>query len=117
MKASPHPSRHFSIPKHALAVLLLGMAGLVMGQVTTTYSTSGSYTFTVPAGVTSVTVECWGGGGNGGNRTSNGTTGGGGGGAYARSVISVVPGSTYDVRVGTGGSATSVTTPGSWIET
>ncbi|MCB0785694.1 MAG: hypothetical protein KDC02_16000, partial [Flavobacteriales bacterium] len=82
------------------------MAGLVMGQVTTTYSTSGSYTFTVPAGVTSVTVECWGGGGNGGNRTSNGTTGGGGGGAYARSVISVVPGSTYDVRVGTGGSAT-----------
>ena len=31
------------------------------------YDTPGDYVFTVPAGVTSITVECWGGGGGAGN--------------------------------------------------
>ncbi|MBN2487337.1 MAG: hypothetical protein JXB34_15285 [Bacteroidales bacterium] len=59
-------------------------------------------TFTVPAGVTSITVECWGGGGAGGGTNSNNARGGGGGagGAYARSVLSVVPGTSYTVTVG-----------------
>ncbi len=65
-------------------------------------------TFTVPAGVTQITVEAWGAGGGGGSGL--GSTcwdggGGGGGGAYARSVISVVPGTPYSVTVGTGGSS------------
>jgi hypothetical protein len=51
--------------------------------------------WTVPTGVTSVTVECIGGGGIGG--TSNSGAGGGGGGAYARSVLAVVPGDSYEV--------------------
>jgi len=59
-------------------------------------------TFTVPAGVTSVTVEAWGGGGHGGNRTSNGRAGGGGGGAYVRSVVPVTQFQQITVRVGTG---------------
>ncbi|MCC6576060.1 MAG: hypothetical protein IT228_01855, partial [Flavobacteriales bacterium] len=48
-------------------------------QVSMTYTTSGS--FTPPAGVTQVVVECWGAGGRGGTRTTNGQGGGGGGGA------------------------------------
>ena len=60
--------------------------------------------FTVPAGVTSVTVECWGGGGAGGGATGNPAAGGGGaGGSYARSTLSVTPGNSYTVTVGTGG--------------
>ena len=70
-----------------------------------TYSTAGSQFFTVPAGVTSITVEVWGAGGGGGssnNTNSNGGSGGGGG-AYARSVLSVSPGQTFYGFVGAGG--------------
>jgi len=69
-------------------------------QVTQTYNASG--TFLVPAGVSQVTVECWGGGGRGGTRTNNGRGGGGGGGAYVRSTIPVIEGNTYTVTVGLG---------------
>jgi hypothetical protein len=69
------------------------------------YTTAGSDTFTVPAGVTSVTVEVWGGGGGGGGRSSSrsGGAGGGGGGAYAEGTVSVTPGESYTVMVGAGG--------------
>lgn len=68
------------------------------------FNTSG--TFTVPAGVTSITVECWGGGGGGGGQNDGRDGGGGGGGgAYSKKLaISVVPGNSYTVVVGTGGS-------------
>ena len=61
--------------------------------------------WTAPTGVTSVTVECWGGGGAGGGdaQTNPNVGGGGAGGAYARKVVSVTPGNTYTVTVGTGG--------------
>ncbi|MCB0610352.1 MAG: hypothetical protein KDD12_21695, partial [Lewinella sp.] len=66
---------------------------------TQTFTSSGQ--FTVPAGVTSITVECWGGGGAGGGATGNPAGGGGGaGGAYARKVLTVIPGTTYTVTVG-----------------
>ncbi|WP_455423631.1 PKD-like domain-containing protein [Algoriphagus halophytocola] len=61
--------------------------------------------FTVPAGVTSITVEVWGGGGRGGTRRKsdgNGETGGGGGGGYSRSIITVSPGQVIDYYVGFG---------------
>src|SRR5690606_28610104 len=64
--------------------------------------TSGSGTWTAPAGVTSVKVECWGGGGGGGASTSAGWSGGGGG-EYASEVISVTPGNGYAYSVGAGG--------------
>jgi len=54
--------------------------------------------FTVPGGVTSITVYASGGGG-GGSRSN----GGGGGGAYASSVLTVVPGSVIPVTVGSAG--------------
>jgi hypothetical protein len=71
------------------------------------FGASGSWQ--APAGVTQVTVECWGPGGNGNaGPTGNPLTGGagGGGGAYASSVVSVTPGNSYTITVGTGGSET-----------
>ncbi len=59
-----------------------------------------SGTFTVPAGVDSITMELVGAGGNG---ASNGG-GGGGGGGYARSTVAVTPGTILSIVVGDGGS-------------
>jgi hypothetical protein len=60
--------------------------------------------YTVPADVTSITVECWGAGGGGGySRTFGRRTAGGGGGAYARSILTVGPGAVFTVGVGLGG--------------
>ncbi|MFV8378401.1 choice-of-anchor D domain-containing protein [Flavobacterium sp. LB3R33] len=87
-----------------------------ISQTTQTYSTSG--TFTVPAGITSLTVEAWGGGGKGGKKTTgNSAYGGGGGGAYAKKLITVTPGTTYTVSVGIG-SITPTTTAASdsWFD-
>lgn len=75
-------------------------------QVTVTYSTPGSYTFTVPAGVTSVTIQAWGGGGSGGHK-NNDSRGGGGGGGYVVNTYTVSAGNTISIVVGTGGKITS----------
>lgn len=78
-----------------------------VADVVVSYSASGTYNFTVPAGVTQLTVETWGAGGSGGpavnNATFGGGTSGGGGGAYSRRTISVVPGSVHPLTVGNGG--------------
>lgn len=67
-----------------------------------TFSSSGS--FTVPAGVSSITVHAWGGGGGGGgNNTTNDGGGGGGGGAYSSSTLTLTEAS-YSYTVGAGGS-------------
>jgi len=77
-------------------------------QTTVTFTTNGN--FTVPAGVTDLTVECWGGGGGGGRSTTdNAGRGGGGGGAYARSSLAVTPGQIIPYTVGVGGSGGNVT--------
>lgn len=66
---------------------------------TVTYTRTDTFTadgtWTVPANVTSATVECWASGGNGINNT-----GGGGGGAYSRSVLSLTPGNKHGITVG-----------------
>jgi hypothetical protein len=84
-----------------VGLLLITIFGY--SQTTQTYTTSGS--FTVPAGVTSLTVEAWGGGGGGGGATGNPSAGGGGaGGGYVKNTsLTVIPGTTYTVTVGTGG--------------
>src|SRR5690242_18356238 len=51
---------------------------------TQTVSVAGAGTFTWPANVGSVLVECWGGGGGGGGGAAAAPAGGGGGGAYAK---------------------------------
>ncbi|PUU70834.1 hypothetical protein DBB36_06710 [Flavobacterium sp. WLB] len=81
--------------------------------VTKTYVTATTpKTFTVPAGVTTVVVECWGGGGAGGGSTNAvgataRTGGGGGGGAYAKSNLTVAPTNVLDATVGAAGTAAS----------
>lgn len=72
--------------------------------ITTTYNVAGSSTFTVPAGVNSVTIKSWGGGGGGGAGTAGtGLGGAGGGGGYAKASITVTPGEGLTVAVGGGG--------------
>jgi hyaluronate lyase len=84
-----------------------------------------SATWTCPANVTALQVECWGGGGAGGSAirgTSKGAVGGGGaGGAYARlNSFPVVSGRTYFINIGAGGISSTnnlATVPGgdSWF--
>src|SRR5688572_14659394 len=87
--------------------LLFFFSDKVGGQTTTITYTATS-TWTAPAGVTSVTVACWGGGGAGGGASGNPATGGGGaGGSYVTSVLVVVPGTAYTVTVGAAKTATA----------
>ncbi|MBN1112888.1 MAG: hypothetical protein JXA53_08240 [Bacteroidales bacterium] len=86
----------------AVACISLFYSNSIFGQ--TTYSNSGTFYYTVPAGVTKLKVECWGAGGAGGSNTVwDYPSGGGGGGAYSSSIISVIPGNVYTVTVGKGG--------------
>lgn len=85
------------------SVILASFSSYLAGQTTSqTFTSSGTYT--VPAGVTEIVVECWGGGGAGGGGTDDGLdvagAGGGAGGAYARRILTVTPGSSYTVTVG-----------------
>ena len=79
-----------------------------------TFNTSGTSTWTCPSYVGAVKVECWGGGGAGGSasRTPAGGSvqygGGGAGGAYAKlSTYQVAPGNSYYMNVGAGGANSS----------
>ena len=67
------------------------------------YTTPGTYSWTAPAGVTSVSVVAVGGGGGGSSCWSSG--GGGGGGLGWKNNIAVTPGQSYTVLVGNGGAA------------
>ena len=69
------------------------------GATTFQYVTTATQPYTVPAGVTSITVKMWGGGGSSGY--SGGT---GGAGAYLSGTLSVVPGQVLNILVGGGGS-------------
>jgi hypothetical protein len=91
----------------AIAGLILFMPFETSAQ-TATYNTSGTYNWTCPDGITSVTVEVWGAGGAGGGSTSNASGGsGGGGGGYTTASVSVTPGNTYTVTVGAGGTGST----------
>jgi hypothetical protein len=76
-----------------------------MAIQTREYTTPGTFTFTVPQGVTSIIVECIGAGGHGGSAAGRGISnywaygGGGAGGSYAKKTISTTPGTNYTVRV------------------
>ena len=72
------------------------------------YSNPGDYTWTAPAGVTKISVVLIGGGGGGG-QGAGGPAGGGGALAYKNN-ITVVPGVSYNLTVGMGG--TDATGPG-----
>ncbi len=102
-----------SLSSNRLTIRLLAILGLLGNccQVSATSVTLTTGTsWTAPAGVTTVQVECWGGGGAGGSASRGGTGGtgmggGGGGGAYAIKTITVVPGNSYAYSIGSAGAA------------
>lgn len=77
------------------------------------FTSPGTYDWTVPPCVTSITVKVWGAGGGGGGaiailRNSSDPeacagAGGGGGGGYTSQTFTVTPGQTYTITVGAGG--------------
>lgn len=74
----------------------------VWGQTAVDFSVS--TTWNVPAGVTSITIECWGAGGGGHGKCTSAYPGsGGGGGSYVRDVQNVSSGQTLTITVGDGG--------------
>ena len=91
-------------------IVLLISNSLLMAQFGASPWTATSGTFTVPAGVTSITVNATGGGGAGGSGKSFsacnsdlGGAGGGGGGGFSTGSLTVVSGQTITVVVGNGG--------------
>lgn len=90
------------------------MTFAVAAATTTTLTTSQSWT--APAGVTSVDLFMVGGGGAGGITAANGyagggTGGGGGGGTVYQTNVSVTPGQSYNIVVGSGGARTISNNP------
>ena len=88
-----------------LCAIWAAVTASVNGQAV--YNVAGTYPFTVPAGVTSLSVAAFGGGGPGGagNSSTGGAEfggGGGGGGEYASGSIAVTPGNNYSVITGSG---------------
>ena len=85
-----------------------------ISELSSVYTNPAMSTWTCPANVSALQVECWGGGGAGGsamrNPNSNSTQygGGGAGGSYARvNSYPVIPGNIYYIGVGAGGSNNS----------
>lgn len=69
-----------------------------LNETSTVYNyTGGSDSWTVPSGVTSITVKIWGGGGGGGHAGSGGTA------AFIEATLNVSSGQVYTVNVGSGG--------------
>jgi hypothetical protein len=92
-----------------------GSPVLASGSITQTVSfqTAGSHSWTVPAGVTSVSIQVIGAGGGGGGGTgSQGGHGGGGGGYINAQNIPFTPGQTFTMSVGTRGNGGSTNNPG-----
>lgn len=83
------------------AAEVLADTGATTGQQS--YESAGTYTFTVPTGVTSISAVCVGGGGGGGGESYGG---GDGGGLSYKNSISVTPGEGLTVVVGAGGAGT-----------
>lgn len=69
------------------------------------FTLPGTYTWTVPAGVTSVQVVATGGGGGGGGTTSYAAGQAGGAGAVVSSTLAVAAGQVFNIVVGAGGGA------------
>lgn len=88
-----------------------GVTNVVRGSQT--FSTPGSYNFTVPDGVSLITCYLFGAGGGGGgggktDGTANFAGGGGGGGAFALRMLQVTPGGNLTIYVGAGGNGGNV---------
>ena len=78
-------------------------SGYGMEASSTVFSAEGSTSFTVPDGVTSITVKAWGGGGGGGGGGTGDVGAAGAGAGFTQATISVTPGETLDMYIGGGG--------------
>jgi gliding motility-associated-like protein len=85
-------------------VLLSLMLSGTYAQTSEIFNSPGSGTWTVPCGVSSITVEIWGGGGAGGGSVGQGG-GGGGGACYNSHIIAVSVGQSFNYTIGSGGVA------------
>ncbi len=86
-----------------VVLALLPQSGKAASQ---SYATPGTYAFTVPAGVTTISAKIVGGGGGGGGAVMDGdywSGFGGGSGGYILQDVNVSPGQTIAVTVGAGG--------------
>lgn len=105
--------KYFNIRNGILSMLTFFANFIVIKSQTTAtqtfnFTNNGAVqTFTVPFGVTSITIEAWGAGGGGGGANTNATRGGGGGGAYSRNTLTTTSGTVYSLVVGQGGIGTS----------
>ncbi len=98
-----HYSHKEKILVWLLPLLVLFLPVFMMGQTTETFD-GGNTTWTVPCGVSSVTVKAWGAGGGGGGSDSNKSGGsGGGGGAFTSRVLAVTQGDVISYQVGVSG--------------
>jgi hypothetical protein len=93
--------------KILFSIIAIFVIASLNAQVVTTFTSSG--TWVCPPGITSITVQAWGGGGAGGGASTTNKLcgGGGGGGAYASSTVAVTPGNSYNIVVGSGGTAST----------
>ena len=85
----------------AAKATLTATGSVAAGSGQQEYTTAGTYSWTCPAGVTSVCVVCIGGGGA--SNKTGWSGGGGGGGLGYKNNISVTPGQSYTVVVGAAG--------------
>ncbi|WP_191322024.1 beta strand repeat-containing protein [Algoriphagus aquimarinus] len=94
-----------------LGLMWFALFSNFLGAQTVTYN-SGSANFTVPDGVTTISVSVWGAGGGGGFNSGNKGAAGGGGGAFIlANNYTVTPGGTISYTIGTGGIGQSSTSP------
>lgn len=102
--------------KRFLILTLTILVGILYAQTTQTFIVPAGIpqNFTVPCGVTSISVSCYGGGGGGaGDNTINAISGGGGGGGgYSTGVLVVLPGQVIPYTIGVGGTAGGLGTNG-----
>lgn len=87
----------------ATGEVIVGSGGGIPGSGNVSYVTPGSYSFTVPATVTSLSISVIGGGGGAGGLDAGGQGNDGYPGAAITGTLSVNPGDTVDVIVGGGG--------------
>lgn len=90
-----------------IALLFAAIPVLGWGQGSVSFTSGTNACWTVPCGITSITVEVFGAGGEGGQGNSGGGIqyggGGGGGGGYSVRTIVVTPGQPFRFSVGRGG--------------
>jgi hypothetical protein len=103
--------QHCGVSSGSGSSVTSNVSNISVSCVSTIYSTPGSYTWTVPDGVTSIQVVVTGGGGGGGGPGGGYTGGSGGDGAVVTGTLTVVPGDNLNLVVGGGGGTGTDGTP------